>query len=125
MTRGLAFHGGETVAAFSLTAGVTWRAVDLSGGVALCAALDGCGGRGLIFLDPQGPIAVAQRWYLVDATVLLLVLVLPGLIFTPWVVQRRRYGNLASHYMPNRRSPSPWRLGFWARQPPLSSSWAL
>src|SRR5258708_14656709 len=48
-------------------------------GIAGCLA-DSCGAAGV--LDPQGPIAAAQRLILVNATAIMLVVVVPVIVLT-------------------------------------------
>jgi cytochrome o ubiquinol oxidase subunit II len=60
----------------------------------------------LSFLDPQGPVAAAQRAHLIDVVLLLLIVVVPVLVLTPIVVWRYRLNGSArytpawSFYMP-------------------------
>lgn len=54
----------------------------------------------LTFLDPQGPVAAAQRAHLIEVVLILLIVVLPVLVFTPIVAWRYRYSGSA-RYAPN------------------------
>ncbi|MDV6319403.1 ubiquinol oxidase subunit II [Chromohalobacter sp. HP20-39] len=47
------------------------------------------------FLDPQGPIAAAQRGHYWFVVALSMIVVLPVLVLTPWLVWRYRYGGTA------------------------------
>ena len=89
------------------------RAVHASGwvqraaGLALAAIsallLGGCtgsDGRHLSFLDPQGPIAAAQRVHFFEVIGLLLIVVLPVLVLAPWFAWRYRLRNRKSRYTP-------------------------
>jgi cytochrome o ubiquinol oxidase subunit 2 len=59
------------------------------------------GGTHLSFLDPQGPIADAQRWHFYDVLTILVVLVAgPIFLLTPFWAWRYRYGNKKSKYTP-------------------------
>lgn len=82
-------------------------------GLALLAALAGCSrspipppfespkhSLGLTFLDPQGPVAAAQRAHLIEVVLLLLIVVLPVLVLGPVVAWRYRY-NGSARYSPN------------------------
>lgn len=93
------------------------RRVRLSFGSALLVGLGGCSrspapppfsssahAPGLTFLDPQGPIAAAQRTHLIEVVLLLLIVVLPVLVLTPIFAWRYRY-NGSSPYTP--------RWSFW------------
>ncbi len=55
--------------------------------------LGGCSdGTHLSFLDPQGPIATAQRWHFYEALAVLVTFVaLPIFVLTPWFAWRYRY----------------------------------
>ena len=56
--------------------------------------LGGCSSSShLTFLDPQGPIAVAQRTHLIDVVLLMMIVVLPVLVLTPFFAWRYRYRN--------------------------------
>ncbi len=56
----------------------------------------------LSFLNPQGPIAEAQRWHFYWVTAVMLVLVAgPIFLLLPFWAWRYRYGNKASKYTPN------------------------
>ncbi len=57
----------------------------------------GCSDAHLSFLDPQGPIAAAQRqhfWWVIAIT---LTVVLPVLVLTPLILWRYRYGGRARY----------------------------
>lgn len=82
----------------------------------------------LSFLDPQGPIAAAQRAHLIDVALLLLIVVLPVLVLTPIIVWRYRL-NGSARYTPRWSFYRPleflvWGvpiavvivLGFWLHQ---------
>ena len=51
----------------------------------------------LSFLDPQGPVAAAQRAHLIDVVLLLLIVVVPVLVLTPIVVWRYRLNGSARY----------------------------
>jgi cytochrome o ubiquinol oxidase subunit II len=59
----------------------------------------------LSFLDPQGPVAAAQRG-------LLLVVVLPVLVLAPIFAWRYRY-NGSSPYTPRRSFSRPFEFAIW------------
>lgn len=68
--------------------------------------LTGCSATHITFLDPQGPIAQAQRqhfWFVVAMT---MIVVLPVIIQTPWILWRYRYGGKAP-YRPH------WDMSRW------------
>ena len=63
----------------------------------------GCasGERKLSFLDPQGPIAEAQRTHLLEVIALLAIVVVPVLVLVPLIAWRYRYSNTKATYRPN------------------------
>ncbi|MBI1398013.1 MAG: cytochrome ubiquinol oxidase subunit II [Betaproteobacteria bacterium] len=55
----------------------------------------------LSFLDPQGPVAAAQRWHFFEVLGIMAVLVAgPIFLLLPFFAWRYRYGNKASRYAP-------------------------
>lgn len=66
----------------------------------------------LSFLDPQGPIAAAQRAHLIDVALLLLIVVLPVLVLTPIVVWRYRL-NGSARYTPRWSFYRPLEFLVW------------
>lgn len=60
------------------------------------ATLAGCE-ENLSFLDPQGAIAAAQRSHYWLVVALSLIVVLPVIILTPWLLYRYRYGGKAPY----------------------------
>ncbi len=64
--------------------------------------LSACAGTThLSFLDPQGPVADAQRWHFYWVLGIMAVLVAgPIFLLLPFLVWRYRYGNKASRYTP-------------------------
>ncbi|WP_303854626.1 ubiquinol oxidase subunit II [Salinicola salarius] len=63
----------------------------------LAALLGGCSQGSISFLDPQGPIAQAQRdhfWFVVLMT---LIVVAPVILQTPFIVWRYRYGGKGTY----------------------------
>ena len=77
----------------------------LGRGAALCVLvlmLAGCdGGTHLTFLNPQGPVADAQRWHFYEVLGIMTVLVAgPIFLLLPFFAWRYRYGNAASRYTP-------------------------
>ena len=73
----------------------------------------GSDGRGLSFLDPQGPIAAAQRHHLFEVVGLLLIVVLPVLVLTPLFVWRYRLGNSGARYTPKWSFWWPLEILIW------------
>lgn len=72
----------------------------------LAALLGGCSQGSISFLDPQGPIAQAQRdhfWFVVLMT---LIVVAPVILQTPFIVWRYRYGGKGA-YRPH------WDRSLW------------
>lgn len=68
----------------------------------LAAILAGCSAReNLSFLDPQGPIANAERWHFwLVVLVLVIFVAVPVFVLTPWLAWRYRYGATKSRYDP-------------------------
>lgn len=64
--------------------------------------LGGCSGDlHLSFLDPQGPVASAQRWHFYKVLAVLVVFVaVPVFVITPFFLWRYRYGAKTARYMP-------------------------
>lgn len=55
----------------------------------------------LSFLNPQGPVANAQRWHFYEVLAVLTIFVAgPIFLLLPWFAWRYRYGNNASRYTP-------------------------
>lgn len=65
-------------------------------------AIAGCtGSTHLSFLDPQGPVANAQRWHFYEVLGVMAVLVAgPIFLLLPFFVWRFRYGNTRAKYTP-------------------------
>ncbi|MDN5863780.1 MAG: cytochrome ubiquinol oxidase subunit II [Gammaproteobacteria bacterium] len=79
--------------------------------------LSGCAESGvyLSFLNPQGPIAAAQRWHLIEVVVLLGVFVaLPIFVLLPLLVWRYRYGAKSPRYTPKWQDYLPLEVMVWA-----------
>lgn len=78
--------------------------------------LSGCESeKHLSFLDPQGPIAAAQRTHFIEMIVLLGVFVaLPIFILTPWLLWRYRYSAKSSRYTPKWQAFLPLEIMTWA-----------
>lgn len=65
------------------------------------------------FLEPEGPVAAAQRNHLLDVFLLLLVVVLPVFVLTPIVAWRYRYKNRAGRYAPKWAVSRPLEIAIW------------
>lgn len=78
--------------------------------------LAGCsGGTHLSFLDPQGPVASAQRWHFFEVLAVLVVFVaIPVFVLTPWFLWRYRYGARSSRYTPKWNFSGPLEIAIWA-----------
>lgn len=75
--------------------------------------LTGCTSEHSSFLDPQGPIAAAQRWHLFEVVALVMVVVLPVLVLTPWIAWRYRRKNDRSRYAPKWNFSWPLEFAIW------------
>lgn len=62
-------------------------------GLLALLAVAGCSQDNLSFLDPHGPVAAAQRTHFWIVVALTLVVVLPVIVLTPWLVWKYRYGS--------------------------------
>jgi len=78
--------------------------------------LAGCSGdTHLSFLDPQGPVAAAQRWHFIEALAVLVVFVaIPVFLLTLWFLWRYRYGTTASRYTPKGNYSALLEIACWA-----------
>ncbi len=86
---------------------------------AACIALPllaGCSGDlHLSFLDPQGPVASAQRWHFFLVVAALVVFVaIPVFVLTPYFLWRYRYGAKSSRYTPKWDFYGPLEIASWA-----------
>ena len=75
--------------------------------------LSGCSAANLTFLDPHGPVAAAQRTHLLDVVLMVMIVVLPVLILTPWFAWRYRYGNASTPYRPKWEFSWPLEIAVW------------
>lgn len=75
-----------------------------------------CGGKThLSFLDPQGPIADAQRWHFYEVLGVMAVLVAaPIFVLLPFWAWRYRYGREARKYTPHWSHSTPLAIASWA-----------
>lgn len=68
----------------------------------------------LSFLDPQGPIAAAERTHFLWVVAILLVFVaLPIFVLVPWLAWRYRHGNHKARYTPRWKAWLPLELATW------------
>jgi cytochrome o ubiquinol oxidase subunit II len=82
--------------------------------LALSATLGGCSSSvHITFLDPQGPIAAAQRTHFIGVVVLVMIVVLPILLLTPFFAWRYRYRNASSVYTPKWSFSWPVEIAIW------------
>lgn len=88
------------------------RIVGRAGAAVALALLAGGAGPTLTFLDPQGPVAAQQRWHFFWILGLMMVVVLPVLILTPWLARRYRYGR-HHDYEPRWRFAWGWEITLW------------
>jgi cytochrome o ubiquinol oxidase subunit II len=68
--------------------------------LALCAAafLGGC--RNIVLFDPKGPIGDAERFVIVTAIALMLIVVIPVIVMSFWFSRRYRASNTEATYTP-------------------------
>ena len=89
-------------------------------GIALCVLvllLAACDGHThLTFLNPQGPVADAQRWHFYEVLGIMAVLVAgPISLLLPFFAWRYRYGNAerTSELLTQVTSPGVWEITAW------------
>ncbi|MFZ0256408.1 MAG: cytochrome ubiquinol oxidase subunit II [Gammaproteobacteria bacterium] len=75
--------------------------------------LAGCTSEHSSFLDPQGPVAAAQRWHLFEVVALVMIVVLPVLVLTPLIAWRYRRRNERSRYTPKWDFSWPLEVAIW------------
>lgn len=112
-------HNGTTATTVIRTAlrcGPLALVCRLFAAVSLVLLLSACDSeRYLSFLNPQGPIAAAQRTHFLWVVGILVVFVaLPIFLFLPWVLWRYRYRATASRYSPGWKANLPLELMTWA-----------
>lgn len=94
-----------------------WKAAaSVSSACVAALMLAGCSGDiHLSFLDPQGPVASAQRWHFLEALAVLVVFVaIPVFVLTPWFLWRYRYGAKSSRYTPKWNFSALLEIASWA-----------
>jgi cytochrome o ubiquinol oxidase subunit 2 len=69
----------------------------LSLGAALAAGLSGCAGG---VLDPAGPVGAADARIMIDATLIMLAIVIPTILLAFWMAWRYRASNTKAEYLP-------------------------
>jgi len=74
------------------------RRIALSVGAAL--ATSSCSGGMLNPFDPNGPVAADDSKILIDATIIMLAIVVPTILLTFWVAWRYRASNSKAEYLP-------------------------
>jgi cytochrome o ubiquinol oxidase subunit 2 len=65
------------------------------------------------FLDPQGPVAAAQRTHFIGIVLIALIVVLPVIVLTPLFAWRYRYGNRSAPYTPQWKFSWPLEFVIW------------
>lgn len=63
--------------------------------------LAGCSTANNSFLNPMGPIAVAQKDHLITVTLYSMIAMLPVIVLVPLILWRYRYKNKSACYKPN------------------------
>ena len=77
--------------------------------------LSGCSSHNthITFLNPQGPIALAERNHFALVVLMLTIVVVPVLVLTPFFARRYRYGNDATPYRPRWNFSWPIEFAVW------------
>jgi cytochrome o ubiquinol oxidase subunit 2 len=65
----------------------------------LALGLGGCSGRSIF--DPVGPVGAADSKILIDASVIMLAIVIPTILLAFWMAWRYRASNTKAEYLPN------------------------
>lgn len=80
----------------------------------LCAAtlLGGC--STILLFDPKGPIGAAERFVIVAAILLMLIVVIPVFIMAFWFPRKYRASNIESTYMPKWSHSAKIEFFMWA-----------
>lgn len=120
MGRNIVSHGVEVTGLGPILLGKMRRGtVAFRRSVAPCVLLlmvSACSGSThLSFLDPQGPVADAQRWHFYWVLGILAVFVAgPIFLLLPFFVWRYRYGNKAARYTPRWADSKALGIMSWA-----------
>ena len=69
--------------------------------------------EGISFLDPKGPVAATQASHFYDIILLMLIVVVPVMLFTPLVAWRYRYRNRRARYSPKWKFSWPLEALVW------------
>ena len=69
--------------------------------------------EGISFLDPKGPVAATQANHFYDIVLLMLIVILPVMLFTPLVAWRYRYRNRRARYSPKWKFSWPLEALVW------------
>ncbi|MBI4964730.1 MAG: ubiquinol oxidase subunit II [Desulfomonile tiedjei] len=82
--------------------------------LSLCAVtvLGGC--STILVLDPKGPIGEAERFVIIAAIVLMLIVVIPVFIMALWFPLKYRASNTESNYMPKWSHSGKIEFFMWA-----------
>jgi cytochrome o ubiquinol oxidase subunit II len=80
----------------------------------LCAVtfLGGC--STILLLDPKGPIGEAERFVIIAAIVLMLIVIIPVFIMAFWIPRKYRASNTESTYMPKWSHSAKIEFFMWA-----------
>ena len=83
-----------------------------------CLDLSGCSIGGSSFMAPGGSIAASQKRWFFESILIMLVVVGPALVLTPFFAWRYRHGNRKAAYKPDWGSgPIGYELAIWG--PPI------
>jgi len=90
------------------------RSLVLVGLSCLCAVtlLGGC--SSVLLFDPKGPIGEVQRFVIIAAIVLMLIVIIPVSIMTFWFPRKYRASNTESTYMPKWSHSATIEFFMWA-----------
>jgi cytochrome o ubiquinol oxidase subunit II len=80
----------------------------------LCAATLLAGCSTILLFDPKGPIGEAERFVIIAAIVLMLIVVIPVFIMAFWFARKYRASNTESTYMPKWSHSAKIEFFMWA-----------
>lgn len=78
--------------------------------LALTVSLAGCN---LAVLNPKGIIAASEKQLLIEATLLMLIVVIPVIFLNLFIAWRFRAGNTKAKYLPNKAHNNYLEAGMW------------
>jgi cytochrome o ubiquinol oxidase subunit II len=81
--------------------------------LSICAAVLMCGCEPIVLLNPKGPIGETERFVIVTAFALMLIVVIPVIVMTLWYPWKYREGNTKAIYSPKWSRSGKIELVIW------------